>query len=66
MSIKNYCIDKSISLSIQILFCLLSSVAPWSGLIVGTEEKFFEILVCRSQNAFFLESWRFVGSFDEI
>ena len=56
MSIKNYCIDKSISLNIQILFSLLSSVAPWSGLIVGTEEKFFEILVCRSQNAFFLES----------
>ena len=43
------------------LYCLLSSVAPWGGSIVGTEGKIFEIWVCRSlENAFFLDfSWKF-------
>ena len=46
------------------LYCLLSSVAPWGGSMVGTEGKIFEIWVCRSlENAFFLDfSWKFTVS----
>ena len=39
--------------NIKFLYCLLSSVALWGGLMVDTEGKTFEINVCRSMGNVF-------------
>ena len=46
---------------IQFLYCLLNSVAPWGGLMIDSEGKFFEIQICRFlENTFFLDfCWNF-------
>ena len=57
---KLFCLQP-FSLKIQFLYSLRSSVAPWSGPMVDTEEKVFEIQVCSwLENAFFLDfAWNF-------
>ena len=46
---------------IQFLYCLLNQMAPWGGPVIDSEQKLFEIYICRLlEKVFFLDFlWNF-------